>query len=169
MIVRSAIAADAESILDIRVAAWRAAYQGFMPAEYLASLDALQGLDGLVTAIQSPEPLFHLKVAESKGAVLGFVIVGAPRYDARPQTLELRALNIRPDQWRQGAARLLLQAALEDTQAKRYARLELWCLAGNIPATALYESNGFVRTGESRTTSALTGHPLHEVAYANAP
>ena len=32
MIVRSAIAADAESILDIRVAAWRAAYDSRDPA-----------------------------------------------------------------------------------------------------------------------------------------
>ncbi len=169
MIVRAALADDARAIAEVRVAAWRAAYREIMPPGYLASLDSRQGIEGLVRAIQSPQSLFRLKVAVAAGVVVGFVIVGMPRYQARPETLELRALNIHPDHWRPGVARLLVQEALEDTKAQRYARLELWCLAGNAPARRLYESSGFVLTEESRTTSALTGHPLHEVAYSTVP
>lgn len=168
MLVRVAASEDARAIAEIQVAAWRAAYQGFMPAEYLASLDPQKNLAKLIAALGSPEPPFRMKVAESGGVILGCVMLGAPRYPARPGTLELWALNIHPDHWRRGVGRLLAQESLKDATAQGYARLELWCLVGNEPATALYESTGFVLTGESRTTSGLTGHPLHELAYATA-
>lgn len=50
-----------------------------------------------------------------------------------------------------------------------YATVELWCISGNNVARRLYEESGFKLTGQSRTTSNLTGNPLHELAYQNVP
>jgi GNAT superfamily N-acetyltransferase len=169
MHVRAATAADAEAIGLVRVAAWRAAYRGVMPAEFLDALDPGQNLEGLRAALSAAEPPFGLRVAAVEGAVVAFVTYGAPRYDARPGTLELWALNIAPDHWRRGIGRALVGEVLAAARDAALQRAELWCIEGNVPARSLYESTGFVLTGKGRTNSGLTGHPLHEVAYETAP
>ncbi|MBK6768070.1 MAG: GNAT family N-acetyltransferase [Ardenticatenales bacterium] len=169
MKVRAARVADADAVDQIRVAAWRAAYRKFMPSEFLASLDPGQNLEGLRAAISATEPPFQTQVAEDRGTVVAYVMFGAPRYKARPGTLELWALNIKPDCWRQGIGRVLVQEVLAAARSAALTRVELWCISGNVPAVSLYESAGFVLTGESRTTSGLTGYPLHEVAYEITP
>ena len=169
MQVRVATAEDAEAIGLVRVAAWRAAYRGFMPDAFLDSLDPGQNLEGLKTVLMSAEPPFQLQVAEKQGTVVAFTIHGPPRYVACPKTLELWALNVLPECWRQGVGRFLVRQVLNAARDAALTSVELWCIAGNAPALALYESMGFVPTGERRTTSGLTGHPLHEVAYAIAP
>lgn len=169
MQVRAATEADAEAIGHIRVAAWRVAYREFMPSAYLASLDPGQNLKSLKMVLASAEPPFQMRVAEQEGSVVAFTMYGPPRYEARPGTLELWALNVKPEYWRRGVGRVLVREVLNAARHAKLVRVELWCIEGNVPALSLYESIGFVRTGESRTTSGLTGHSLHEVAYEVAP
>ncbi|MEN3111892.1 GNAT family N-acetyltransferase [Uliginosibacterium paludis] len=168
MNIRPAVPADAEAIGHIRVNAWRAAYGGHMPTEYLASLDPQANLAGLREALASPKPPFVLAVAECDQKLVGFSISGSPRYEAARDTLELWALNVDPRYWRKGVGKRLVQEMLHSASAAKASCVELWCLHGNLAAMALYESCGFVRTGAERTTTALTGMPLNEVAYAQA-
>jgi ribosomal protein S18 acetylase RimI-like enzyme len=165
MDIRIARPEDAEAVGEIRVRAWRAAYRGQMPAEYLDSLDATANLEKLKTALGTQDPPFLMKVAELGKRVVAFSIVGAPRYEAAKDTAELWTLNVDPSCWRQGVGRQLVRAALADALAQNHRRLELWCLVGNAAASALYETSGFVRNGKQRTTSTLTGSPLTEMAY----
>ena len=169
MHIRAATPEDAGAVAQVRVAAWRAAYRQFMPDEFLANLDPGQNLDDLRSAMGATEPPFQIRVAESQRAVVAFVIYGAPRYKARPGTLELWALNIQPEYWRLGIGRALVKEVLAAARHAGLTRVELWCIESNVPAVSLYESTGFTRAGVSRTTSGLTGHPLHEVAYEIAP
>lgn len=168
MQVRSARAEDAQAIGEIRIAAWRAAYGAILRAQYLASLDATQGIEALAAKLQSPTPSWRAWVCESNGVLQGFVIVGEPRYKARLGTLELWALNVHPHHWRLGAGRQLVRVALEEAQSQGRRRLELWCIDANARAASLYESAGLVRTGEMRTNVGFGGHRLTEVAYESA-
>lgn len=168
MKIRPALPTDAEAIGRIRVDAWRAAYPSHMPPEYLASLDPKANLDGLRETLMSPEPPFVLSVAEYDHEVVAFSMSGHPRYQAEPGTFELWALNVDPNCWRKGVGRRLVQEVLKSARRSKPSRVELWCINGNLAAASLYESCGFVRTGAERTTTALTGIPLDEVAYAKA-
>lgn len=67
MLIRSAKPEDAELIGSIRVAAWQAAYRGFMPDTYLASLDPGANLDELRAALRAENPPFTLRIAETEG------------------------------------------------------------------------------------------------------
>lgn len=168
MLLRSALPTDADAIGRIRVNAWRSAYRDHLPAAYLAGLDAGANLDALRTALREPKPPFVATVVELAAEVVAFSIVGLPRYQAELETLELWALNVDPNHWHKGfGKRLVLEALRRRTQGTR-SKIELWCIKGNHAACSLYESCGFARTGAERTTSTLTGHPLHEVAYARA-
>ncbi len=172
--IRPAQLADAEAVADIRIRAWQAAYREFMPADYLAALDPQDNLDALRSVLQSPAPLFLLKLAEFDGNAVAFSILGAPRNlavantSASAQTLELWALNVEPHYWRKGIAKTLLQECLKDAQSHGASKLQLCCIAENKAARRLYEHCGFIATAQQRTTSVLTGHPLHEVEYVYA-
>ena len=168
MMIRLAAAEDAEAIGRVRVAAWQAAYRGHMPDDYLDSLDPRAHLDELRAILASPQPPFVLRVAEIDDAVAAFSILGRPRYQADADTLELWALNVAPSHWRRGIAHALVGQLFDDTRSAGASMLELWCIAANRAACALYESCGFIRTGQNRTTAVLTGHPLHEVEYRAA-
>ncbi|WP_020484964.1 GNAT family N-acetyltransferase [Methylomonas sp. MK1] len=102
MSIRLATPADASAIGQIRVDAWRAAYQPFMPQEYLEALDPSANLDLLAERLSKPTKEFMVFVAEDEGNTLGFSIIGAPRYPTQELTIELWALNVSPAYWRQG-------------------------------------------------------------------
>lgn len=70
-----------------------------------------------------------------------------------------------PLHWRRGAGKELVQQALVDARAQGFAAVELWCIHSNAAARGLYEACGFRASGAVRTTSHLTGYPLHEVSY----
>ena len=165
MLIRTAKSDDAEAVDRIRVNAWRAAYQEFLPADYLAALDTKSNLDSLSSVLASPESPFCLKVAEQNGIVAGFSIVGLPRHEADSGTYELWALNVEPSYFRKGIGQALVEEALRYSKSRDAIKMELWCVKGNTPAGLLYESCGFTLTGTERVTSRLTGHPLAEVLF----
>lgn len=166
--LRPAVTEDAEAIGYIRVSAWRAAYRQFMPPHYLGALDPSTNLEALRQRLANPIDPFRVTVAERSGSVVGFSIVGAPRYESSNEAVELWALNVLPKYWRQGIGCALTCEAIDRVLARGFSAVELWCIHGNTPAQAAYESCGFKLTGQNRTSSALTGHPLYEVLYAKA-
>ncbi len=165
MLIRAASPDDAVAIEEIRVAAWRMAFRSHMPAAFLDSLDPGSKVVDLQQTLRAQVWPFSVKVAEIEGRVVAWAVVGNPRYASESGTLELWALNVAPSQWRRGAGRRLVEEAIASARTQRFERLELWCLVGNEQAVALYESCGFGPTGDTRTTSRLTGHPLHEAAF----
>lgn len=172
MFIRIATPQDAEFIGAIRVAAWQAAYRGFLPDAYLASLDPGANLDGLRAALRAALRAdtvpFTLRVAEVEGQPVAFSILGKPRYEADPSAAELWALNVHPKHWRKGSGQQLVKQALLDAKEQKFASVELWCIQGNMAAQRLYEACGFHPSGQMRTSSFLTGHSLQESAYTYA-
>lgn len=166
MLIRAAQPEDAAAIGHIRVAAWRAAYRGFMSNAYLASLDPAASLDRFRSALSAEPPPFTLRIAEAEAQPIAFSILGKPRYEADPAVAELWALNVHPSHWRKGAGQELITQALRDARQQGYTSVELWCICGNTAAERLYLACGFSPTGQARSTNALTGQPLHELGYS---
>ena len=163
--IRNGIPADAEAIEEVRIAAWQAAYRQFLPSDFLAGLDATQNLEGLRERLASQDIDFSLFVAEHENVISAFSVVGKPRFEAPSDTIELWALNVHPRCWRLGLGQQLIHAAIDSAQTAGFKTIELWCIDGNAPAEAAYTKEGFVPTGRMRTSSALTGHPIHERLY----
>lgn len=166
MSIRLAIPADAKAIGQIRVAAWCAAYQPFMPLDYLESLNPSANLESLTERLTNPAREFTVFVAEDEGNTIGFSIIGSPRYLTQELTVELWALNVSPAYWRKGFGKKLINRSVAESSNLGFSSIELWCIKGNSPAEAVYDCCGFTRTDKERTSSALTGHPLHEVLYS---
>jgi ribosomal protein S18 acetylase RimI-like enzyme len=137
-----------------------------MPAIYLGALDPTKHVDALRLRLAGEERDITFLVVEGDGPVVGFSIFGPPRFAASNLTTELWAMNVSPDAWGAGAGTALLHETLRMIRKRGTSEVMLWCIAGNQRARKLYERHGFVATGESRTTAALTGHPLNEAAYA---
>lgn len=163
--LRIAVPDDADAIGQIRVAAWRLAYGAFMPEDYLARLDPQANLDLLRQQLVSQGIHFTLTVAQEDNQIVGFSIVGTPRYCVDPATLELWALNVNPEVWRRGIGRKLILQAQTFASCAGFNKLSLWCIEGNLPAEQAYLKAGFIKTAQMRVTTHLTGHSLHERLY----
>ena len=167
MLIRRACAEDAEFIESTRIAAWKAAYRGVIPEAFLASLDPAKNLGRLRAALNADPPPFLVSVSEVQGEVVAFSILGRPRYETNQFTAELWALNVHPVHWRKGVGQRLVMKALADAKDQGFSSVELWCIRSNAAAHRLYEACGFEPDGRHRSTTALMGHPLEEMAFRN--
>jgi GNAT superfamily N-acetyltransferase len=163
--LRQAWADDAEAIEEVRVAAWKVAYTNFMPAEFLSRLHPSHHVDSLREKLSFQTASYRVFVAQQGERVVGFFTLGQPRYEATADVLELWALYVSPEHWRKGIGGRLLEKTVHVASSMGCKRLELWCLQGNQPAQLAYEKAGFRLSGAERTSSKLTGLPLHEVHY----
>ncbi len=165
ILIRPAQAADALAISQIRVAAWQAAYTPFMPEDFLKALDPTAHIESLQAKLAAPSRNYYLAIADQQKQSLGFYALGTPRFASKEHTVELWALNVAPRAWRSGLGFELMQDAITKATHFAYQRILLWCISENHAARGLYERCGFKNTGEIRSTSTLTGQPLHEVCY----
>ncbi len=131
--VRPVTPEDAEPIGRIRVRAWQAAYQAFMPADYLDALDQLRSLGDLRRMIVEGPRRFAALLARFAGEPAGFATLGEPRHPTEAGTCELWALNVDQHFWRRGVGSALVRAADHRAAAQGFGRMELWCIVGNVP------------------------------------
>jgi ribosomal protein S18 acetylase RimI-like enzyme len=165
--VREAKLADARTIAEIHVAAWRAAYRGMMPDGYLASLSVEQRTGRWSKAISTPGPA-RIAVAHVNDEILGFCSFGPTRDQAPPDIAEIYSLNVRPDRWRRGAGRMLCEHAFRQAALREHAAITLWVLKQNESARRFYECLGYLPDGAEKTDVELIGSPLHDVRYRKA-
>jgi len=162
--VREAKSGDVPAIAELHVAAWRAAYRGHMPAEYLASLRIEERGERWSRTLSRPGP-HKLALAELGGEVAGFCFFGPTRDDAEPNVAEIFSLNIHPASWRRGAGRALCEYACREAAARECAAMTLWVLRENQGARRFYERLGYAPDGAEKIDTALIGSPLHDVRY----
>ena len=165
--VREARPADARTIAEIHVSAWRAAYRGMIPDEYLASLSVEQRMGRWSTAISAPG-LAKVAVAHVNDEILGFCSFGPTRDAGPPDIAEIYSLNVRPDRWRRGAGRILCEHAFQQAALREHAAITLWVLKQNERAQRFYERLGYLPDGAEKTDIELTGSPLHDVRFRKA-
>lgn len=134
-----------------------------MPAEYLAGLDAIGGLERFERAIRAGRSILVLELDNS---LVGFSCYGSSRdADASSQTGEVIAINLLPSHWRRGLGKVLLEETVRRLHQREFSEVTLWVLHGNARARQFYEALGWLPDGGERHDDRLTGFPLHEVRY----
>jgi ribosomal protein S18 acetylase RimI-like enzyme len=164
MKLRVATAADARAIAEIHVAAWRAAFRGLMPDDFLAALSVEERTVAWANGLSRPSPS-QLALAEIEDALAGFCIYGATRDDESPDVAEIYAINVHPNRWGRGAGRALCEHAYREAAARGHTSMTLWVMIGNGRARRFYEHLGYAADGATRTNSQLIGRPFDELRY----
>ena len=150
VVIRGAVAGDAEDIGRVRHASWQVAYSGLMPTDYLAGLS----VDGFVLSARRmladrAARRMAVLVAEVGGVVSGFASVGPSRdaEEAEGDVGELYAIYLDPAIWRLGIGTRLQEAALRRLRDLGYREATLWVLATNTASRAFYEHTGWRHDG----------------------
>lgn len=168
--VRNATAADAGHIARIRVASWRVAYDGLLPAQLLDRLDVQTEARRRATqwARRHADPRAAEFIAWQGDEPVGWASVGPCRDDDAAAAVrgELFALYALPAHWSTGVGHALILAAEDALQSAGFRSASLWMLASNARAAAFYERHGWREDGvvkdDDRLTRPLGLAPLRE-------
>ena len=156
--VRRAVAADAEAVARVHVAAWQSGYRGLLPDDLLASLSVRQRTEQWHGRLAGAQDATTWVAGEP---VLGFASVGPSRDDDAPAgTGELYALYVHPAAWRTGVGSRLMTAALDVLGDAA----TLWVLEGNERARLFYARHGW-RPDGARKQDSRGAAVLDEVRY----
>jgi ribosomal protein S18 acetylase RimI-like enzyme len=162
--IRSATPVDARAIATIHVEAWRAAYRGIVPDEYLDSLS----IDGRESA--SRQILLAADtstwVAQESDAIVGWISAGPSRdTDADMSAGEIWAVYVAPERWGKGVGRSLCQQVEEQLRTQGCVAVTLWVLKDNERALKFYQSNGFFLDIGATKEIERGGKTLSEVRF----
>jgi RimJ/RimL family protein N-acetyltransferase len=168
--VRAATPDDAEAISDVQIRTWQWAYDGLMPADHLAGLDATRTervrrfREGIAEVDRGV-----FVVLDPDDRVVGFVNAGTYREgqdDSRPAkgVGEVYAIYVYREVAGTGAGRALMDAAVDWLDGRGLRPVHLWVLEDNTRARRFYERCGFVLDGD-RSTITIGGAELAEVRY----
>jgi GNAT superfamily N-acetyltransferase len=143
--VRSANPEDAGRMGEIHVAAWRTAYAGVMPADYLAALDERRSAERWVRSITNPTDGVTNLVAEIDGTIQAIATVGPFRdhESIDDPSGELWMINVHPDAFGTGIATALHRRALDHLRKDGHHRAALWVVDDNPRARRFYEREGW--------------------------
>lgn len=166
--IRRARSADAPAIADVHVSAWRQAYTGLLPEDFIASLNVdrsrrrwealLAEADGVATEVR------YLVAENAESAVVGVCTVGVSRDDDLAGLGELRMINIHPDWWGTGAAQVLLTAGEQHLSDMGFRDVYLWVLDGNERAQRFYVRRGWVKGEKWKIDNRMPSAP-RELIY----
>jgi len=166
MVFRRATTADSLVIATIHVRSWQTAYQGIVPAQFLASMSVGQREGIWRQRLEQDTP--GTWVIEEHGAVLGWISAGPSRdTDALASTSELWAIYVDPRHWRRGVGQRLWSQVEDHLRCSGFSDVTLWVLQNNARALAFYRSNGFVVDGIEKTVE-LGGTELVEIRLRKA-
>jgi ribosomal protein S18 acetylase RimI-like enzyme len=160
--IRSATPEDALAIATIHVGAWRAAYRGIIPDEYLDSLSIEQRSDVWRQILEGSSE--NVLVAQAADSIVGWISAAASRDpDAEPSTGEIWAVYVAPAHWRTGIGRLLCQQAERKLVEQGLNEVTLWVLKDNRLARQFYGSTGFITDPQREKTIVWAGTELQEI------
>ena len=151
------------AVAALHVAAWRAAYRGIIPDDFLAALDVHDYERRHRSRIG--EPSIEFLVSDGDQGVRGFAILGHSRDADLPADGELFAIYVHPDSWGQGHGAGLLRRSMSRLHANGFERSRLWVLRDNVHARSFYEKHGWERDGAEKQRTI--GIPLVEVRYVS--
>ncbi|WBQ02504.1 GNAT family N-acetyltransferase [Kribbella sp. CA-293567] len=151
--VRLALPAEADAIGEIQVAAWRRAYDGLLPADVLADLDAAQFAAQWRAALIAPgEARNRVMVALAGRTLVGFAAITAsddpdsdPRHDA-----VVAELAVDPEATRAGHGSRLLNAVVDTIRADGFRRVTVWINSTDDVLRSFYADSGWAPDGAHR-------------------
>ena len=159
---RLATIEDAETIATIHVCAWRVAYEGIVPAQYLASLSVLERANLWRRVISEQRGIVLLAVAPH--GEVGFISFGPSRDKDGKEKAEIYAIYVLPEFWHQGIGVELLEEAERRIEDTEFIAITLWVFEKNVLARRFYEARGF-RLDPGRKEETIGGLLLRELRY----
>lgn len=104
-------------------------------------------------------------VAERRGEVAGLAVLRrSPDEDVDPAFVALLdRLYVEPASWRRGLGRSLLEASMEELQARGFREITLWTAEWNT-SRGFYEATGWSLDGATRETT-FAGRTFTELRY----
>ncbi|MEP7101614.1 MAG: GNAT family N-acetyltransferase, partial [Burkholderiales bacterium] len=164
MTIEPATEQDAQAVAKIHVDAWRAAFVGIVPDDYLAALSVEQRFEMWRQAITDQAP--ELLVARLDGRVIGWVSFGPSRdKDAAADASEIWAIYLDPSHVGNGVGRALWLHARKRLIERGFKSAMLWVLSGNARAIRFYERAGFTVDAGPPQRFTLGGRELEELRY----
>ena len=168
--IRRAVVGDAAAIAGVHVRAWRHAYPGLVPQDYLDALDPDERAGawehilgatawphtGVLVAIAleggGPEAGAPDAGAPRRGEVVGFSSIGPSRdEDADPAVVgEIQTVYVDPAAWGTGTGSRLVARALDELRTAAFRTATLWTLHTNERARLFYERRGWVLDGVTK-------------------
>lgn len=139
--VRDAVRDEAEEVLHVKNASWRAAYRGLLPDAYLAALTVTPG------QVEHWQRLIgdrRVIVGEAEGRIAGLSAFG-PAEDGA----EIYAIYVLPEHWSTGLGAALMTRSLRRLRELGYDTAGLWVFEANPRARRFYERMGFTLSGRT--------------------
>jgi len=143
VLVRRAVADDAEAIQRVARASWHEAYDQVLGADVVTeTVESWFDPETLVADDVEDEdrPLF---VAVVDDTVVGFAETVPDGDDDR--TAHLYRIYVSPDHWGRGIGSSLLERVETELESRGFERLRLSVMAANDVGVQFYESRGFQR------------------------
>jgi GNAT superfamily N-acetyltransferase len=158
--VREATPEDTEAIVEVNTEGWRQGYREIVSPDTLAQLPIDRWRHEIGVGLRRPVGDAFTYVAEIDGRFAGYCYVAAParESDLGPEVVELVAMYVDPDHWREGAGAALMRAALEHLAGLPYEVAILWTFKENRRAIAFYERQGWSADGAEKV-HGLSGLP----------
>ncbi|MEA1901937.1 MAG: GNAT family N-acetyltransferase [Actinomycetota bacterium] len=156
--IRAAAAKDADSLGQLHVETWQAAYRGEFPDEYLDGLDVGGRIDWFRRAIEEEREIL---VAEADGWAVGFASFGRSRSN---EWGEIYAVYVHPDHWGEGHGFQLMAAAETRLSEIGFDQALLWVLDSNTQARSFYERQDWT-LGRPVKLDEIGGVQVTEVRY----
>ncbi len=171
--IRRARPTDAASIGAVHVAAWRSAYPGILPDDFLARLSVPRQAAHYDSAIRSGAGVhvatasgLDLGAAGGPARIIGFVTGSASASAKRLAEGEIETLYVLDD-WRdRGIGRRLMRACASHLAGIGCASVFVWVLRDN-PSRWFYERLGGKPAAAS--TIQVGGQPVEQTAYVWSP
>lgn len=139
--IRHATPEDARRIAEIQVAAWRSAYRGILPDEFLDQLNVEERENVWRGACGRAESALWVRMMDAE--VAGFCHVTPSRDEDGQGVVEVTSIYLDPEQRRRGLGRELMGVALTFAVERGYGGISLWVLVENLAARQFYEAIGF--------------------------
>ena len=164
--IRKLTMADLDDIAQLHVQAWRDAYQGIVPQDFLDTLDPAARRknweNGL--AAHGEDVRYGTLLARMRGQAVGFISYGPARDKKAPFKDEIYALNIIGAHWGQGVGYSLFSHVRANFRARGAAGTYLWVLKANDRARNAYQRWGGAEQPQMVKTIEVGGATLEESA-----
>ncbi len=148
----------------VRVASWRATYEGIVPASVLDRLDLDRNARFFTQRIERSTRGATLVAETDEAPIAGYALAGPSRDEDAPGLGEVEAIYLDPLLRGRGIGRALLEAATAWLVEVGYDEALLWVLTDNAAARRFYERLGFDVDGTARMLD-FDGTPVEEVRY----
>ena len=165
MSVRRAGPSDARAIAEVRVASWRSAYRGLLPASFLDALSVPDIASRWRARIEKGR--IQVFVLQTQTGIVGFVAIGPTRDEGvdDERVGEVCAIYVRPEEWGKGYGSALLKRAFESLMEQGRTQVALWVLRDNERGIRFYEARGFQADGATKVETREDGVQFHEIRY----